>query len=268
MKKLIVVPCILFLLVVLGVAFVKRVETGEVGIRIGFDKQIQPGELLPGSFNQTLIGSILTFPVKDVNASVNDMNPIAKDNSTLKDFDATVIYSINPAQVAELYSTKSRAFHRVDEKEGDTYLMYEFMVQALRNAAYKATRKYDALDMNDNRQIIEQEMRELVLRTISEEKLDGAIQVSQVLVRNILPADPVVASANELVRAKNELKQKTVEVQTAQKEAERMAALANQSTQSIAYMQAQAMLNISEGIKACKVQTIIVPSNFTGLMVK
>jgi len=57
-------------------------------------------------------------------------------------------------------------------------------------------------------------------------------------------------------------------VQTAKKEAERMAALANQSSQSIAYMNAQAQLNISEGVKNGKVHTIIVPSNFTGLMTK
>ncbi len=261
-----VVTGVIALLVTLAFAFITRIETGEVGIRIGFDKQIQPGELIPGSFNQTLIGSVLTFPVKDVNVSVNDMTPVAKDNSTMKDFDAVVIYNINPTQVAELYSTKSRAFHQIDRD--DTYLMYQFMVQALRNAAYKAARKYEALDMADNRQAIEQDMREIVLRTLAEEKLDASIQVAQVLVRNILPADSVVASANELVRSKNELKQKTVEVQTAQKEAERMAALANQSAQSIAYMQAQAMLNISEGVKNGKVQTIIVPSNFTGLMMK
>lgn len=67
---------------------------------------------------------------------------------------------------------------------------------------------------------------------------------------------------------KNELKQKEVEVKTAEAEARRMAALANQGSQSIAYMQAQAMLNISEGIKNGKVQTIVVPSNFTALMTK
>ncbi len=266
MKKIASIAVLLLAFILMAVAFIKRIETGEVGIRIGFDKQIQPGELPPGSFNQTLIGSVLTFPVKDVNVSVNDMAPVAKDNSTMKDFDAVVIYNINPTQVAELYATKSRAFHMSDNE--DTYLMYQFMVQALRNAAYKATRKYEALDMNDNRQAIEQDMREIVQRTLTEDKLDAAIQVSQVLVRNILPADAVTQSANELVRAKNELKQKTVEVQTAQKEAERMAALSNQSTQSIAYMQAQAMLNISEGVKNGKVQTIIVPSNFTGLMTK
>jgi hypothetical protein len=81
-----------------------------------------------------------------------------------------------------------------------------------------------------------------------------------------VPADSVVASANELVKAKNELKQKEVEVKTAEAESRRMAALANNSGNSIAFMQAQAMLNISEGIKAGKVQTIVVPSNFNALM--
>ena len=33
-----------------------RIETGEVGLRVGFDKQVKTEELLPGSFNQTLIG--------------------------------------------------------------------------------------------------------------------------------------------------------------------------------------------------------------------
>ena len=43
-----------------------RIETGEVGLRVGFDKQVKNEELLPGSFNQTLIGDVLTFPVKEV----------------------------------------------------------------------------------------------------------------------------------------------------------------------------------------------------------
>jgi hypothetical protein len=42
--------------------------------------------------------------------------------------------------------------------------------------------------------------------------------------------------------------------------------LANNSGASIAFMQAQAMLNISEGIKNGKVQTVVVPSNMTSLM--
>jgi hypothetical protein len=241
-----------------------RIETGEVGVRVGFDKQVQSGELLPGSFNQTFIGDVLTFPIKDVNVKLDDMTPVAKDNSTMKDFDAVVIYNINQAQVAELYSTKSQAFHA--RHNGDIYLMYNYIVQTTRNAIYKEARKYEALDMADNRQAMEQAIKEQIQKSLADEKLDGSLIIGQVLIRNIVPADSVVASANDLVRAKNELKQKEVEVKTAKMEAERMQALSNQGAQSIAYMQAQAMMNISEGIKNGRVQTIVVPANFNALM--
>jgi len=241
-----------------------RIETGEVGVRVGFDKQVQSGELLPGSFNQVLIGDVLTFPVKDVNVTLDNMTPVAKDNSTMKDLDAVVVYNINPQQVSELYATKNKAFHA--DFKGDTYVMYNYIVQNARNAIYKAARKYEALDMADNRGEMEKFIQDEIVRNLAEEKLDGTIMISQVLIRNVVPADSVVESANALVRAKNELKQKEVEVKTAEAEARRMAALANNSSSSIAFMQAQAMLNISEGIKTGKVQTIVVPSNFNALM--
>ena len=241
-----------------------RIETGEVGVRVGFDKQVQSGELLPGSFNQVLIGDVLTFPIKDVNVTLENMTPVAKDNSTMKDFDAVVVYNINPQQVSELYATKNRAFHA--EFKGDTYVMYNYIVQNARNAIYKAARKYEALDMADNRGEMEKFIQEEIVRNLAEEKLDGTIMISQVLIRNVVPADAVVESANALVRSKNELKQKEVEVKTAEAESRRMAALANNSGASIAFMQAQAMLNISEGIKNGQVQTIVVPSNFNALM--
>jgi regulator of protease activity HflC (stomatin/prohibitin superfamily) len=241
-----------------------RIETGEVGVRVGFDKQVQSGELLPGSFNQVLIGDVLTFPIKDVNVVLENMTPVAKDNSTMKDLDAVVVYNINQNQVSELYSTKNKSFHA--EFKGDTYVMYNYVVQNARNAIYKAARKYEALDMADNRTDMENFIKEEIVRNLAEEKLDGSIMISQVMIRNVVPSDTVVESANALVRSKNELKQKEVEVKTAEAESRRMAALANNSGASIQFMQAQAMLNISEGIKNGQVQTIVVPSNFNALM--
>jgi regulator of protease activity HflC (stomatin/prohibitin superfamily) len=211
-----------------------------------------------------MIGDVLTFPIKDVNVVLENMTPVAKDNSTMKDLDAVVVYNINPQNVAELYSTKNKAFHA--EFKGDTYVMYNYVVQNARNAIYKAARKYEALDMADNRSDMESFIKEEIVRNLTEEKLDGSITISQVLIRNVLPSDTVVESANALVRSKNELKQKEVEVKTAEAESRRMAALANNSGASIQFMQAQAMLNISEGIKNGRVQTIVVPSNFNALM--
>jgi len=249
---------------VTSMAACTRIETGEVGLRVGFDKQVKNEELLPGSFNQVIIGDVITFPVKDVNVKLDDMTPIAKDNSTMKDFDAIVIYNLNQTQVAELYNTKSKAFHT--RHDGDTYLMFNYIYNATRNAIYKEARKYEALDMADNRQLMEQSIKEQVQRTLVEEKLDGSITISQVLIRNIVPADSVVESANALVRSKNEYKQKEVEVKTAEAEARRMQALASQGAQSIAYMQARAQADIAEGIKNGRVNAIVVPYDFKGFV--
>lgn len=239
-----------------------RIETGEVGLRVGFDKQVSGNELLPGSFNQTLVGSVLTFPIKDVSVKVEDMTPLAKDNSTMKDFDAVVVYSINQSNVSDLYNTKNKSFHA--NHGGDVYLMYNYIFNATRNAIYKAARKYEALDMADNRQSMEADIREIVVKTLAEEKLDGMINVSQVLIRNIVPADIVVGSANELVKAKNELKQKEVEVATAQAEARRIAAL-NSNAGAIQYMDAQARmkqadaaLKVADAIASFKGQTLVI----------
>jgi hypothetical protein len=241
-----------------------RIETGEVGIRVGFDKQVKQEELLPGSWNQTLIGEVLTFSVKDVQVDVADLTPLASDNSTVKDFDLAVIYSINPANVAELWVDKNRAFHALS-KDNDILLMYNYVHQIARNAAYKTARKYESLKMADNRAAIEQEVREEMFKALTSEKLETAINVQQILVRNIMPADNIIESANALVQAQNELKKKQVEVETAKKEAERIAAL-NSNKGAVEYMQAMAMINISEGIRDGKVQTIVVPANFNALM--
>jgi hypothetical protein len=241
-----------------------RIETGEVGVRIGMDKQVEKGELQPGSLNQVIFGDVLTFPVKDVQVDVADLTPLASDNSTIKDFDMAIVYSVNPTAVAELYINKNRGFH-AETEEGDTLLMYNYIRQLGRNAAYKVSRRYESLKMADNRAEIEQLVRQEINTQLVSEKLDGSLNISQVLVRQILPADTIVASANALVQAQNEQKRKEVEVQTAKLEAERIAAL-NANRGATEYMAAMALQDIAEGVKAGKVNTVVVPYDFKGIV--
>lgn len=256
----------LFAAVLMGLAILTtgctRIETGEVGVRVGFDKQVQQGELMPGSFNQTIIGDVLTFPVKDVNASIENLTPIAKDNSTMKDVDLDIIYSIEPNQVSEIFSTKARSFHVVHD--GDVYLMYNWITQAGRNAAYKAMRLYSPMEMNDYRADLEQKIKQIVTETANNEGVKG-IHVSRVQIKTMTPADSVVQSANDLVRAGNEKARKEIEVQTAEAEARRIEAL-NKNSKAIDYMNAQANFMIAEGVKNGKVQTIVVPVDFKGIV--
>lgn len=259
------IPTLILACSVLLLGACTRIETGEVGLRINFDKTTDPTERLPGSFNQTLVGSIVTFKIQDVAVAVDNMTPLASDNSTIKDFDMTVVYNVNPTAVSELWTTKNRTFHGLSEKGDDILLMQNYVALSARNAAYKAARAYESLKMADNRPLIEQQIRENIMRTLTEEKLADKITVSQVQVRAITPADVIVNSANDLVRAQNELKTKEVEVQTAKKEAERIAAL-NANAGAIGYMNAMANLKIAEGVAAGKVHTIVVPYDFKGIV--
>ena len=244
-----------------------RIQTGEVGVRVDLSNQVQGAELLPGSWNQTLIGNVMTFPVRDITVALDDLKPLDADNTALADFDVTVVYGVNPTSVAELYSTKSKSFHAYNDKEKDTYLMHNYMVTLVKNAANKVVRKYKTLELADSRAKMEEEIRNVVTETLKAEKLDTALQLTLVQIRNIAPNTEIMQAATNLVKSQNELKIKENEVKLAKLESERMAALAQNSTQSIAYMNAQAALNISEGIKNGKVQTIVVPSNMTGLMI-
>jgi hypothetical protein len=180
----------------------------------------------------------------------------------MKDFDLSVIYSINQSQVAGLYSSNSRSFHA--EANGDIYLMCNYVTQTARNAAYKAAREYEALTMNDNREAMETQIK-AINATLQAEGLGNSITISRVQIRGVVPADSVVASANELVRAKNGLLQKEVEVRTAEAESRRIAAL-NANAGAIQYMQAAAQMKIAEGIAAGKVQAIVVPYDFKGII--
>lgn len=242
-----------------------RIETGEAGVRRGWDKQIETEELLPGSFNQVMIGDVMHFPVKEVPVNILNQTPLAHDDSTLEDFDATIIYSLNPTTVAELYAEKSPSFHIYNENEGRTYLMGNYVHQLGRSAIYKVARKYGALEMNDKRAVIENQIQEEVNKGLKVNKLDGSITINQVIVRKIQPAKGIIAEANLLVKAEKERQRKEVEVETAKLEAERIAAL-NTNKSAVDYMKAMAAVNISEAIKEGKVTTVVVPSDFGGML--
>lgn len=259
MKKIIAL-----LIAALSLTACTRIETGEVGVRVNASKQIEGNELMPGSWNQTIVGSVLTFPTKDIVVNIENKNPMTSDNSPLADFDITVVYAINPTSVAELYSTKSRSFNA--EYKGDIYLMYNYVTTLVNNASYKTVRQYKALDVADNRAKIEDQIRDIVNDTLKDENLANAITLTAVQIKSVVPNAEILKSATDYVKAQNELKIKETEVAIARKESERMAALAQNSGQSIAYMNAQAQMKIADGIANGKVQTIVVPVDFKGMV--
>ena len=240
-----------------------RITDGEVGVRVTATGTIQ-GEELNTGYHQTIIGDVLQFPVRDLTVALDNAKPLTADNSALADFDVSIVYSVAPTAVAELYTKKAKSFH-LKSADGDVLLMYNYMNILVNNAVYKSVRAYKSLDVADNRVKIESEIRELVLAQLKEEKLDTSLLLSAVQVRNIQPNADILKAATDLVKSQNELKIKNNEIAIAEAEAKRQQALSQNAGQSIAYMQAQSQLLIAEAVKAGKVQTIIIPSNLTAL---
>lgn len=248
-----------------GLAGCTRIATGEVGLREDMSRNIQQTELLPGTWNQTMFGSVHLFPVKDIAINLENKHPLTADNTALADFDLTVVYNINPTGVSDLYTKKSRAFHAIDA-HGETLLMYNYIGTLVNNASYKAVREFPALLIADNRDKIEQKIKEHVASELKAEGLDTNIHLTVVQVKSALPSPEILATATAAVNAQNMLKVKNTEVEIAKKENERMLAVSANSAQSIEFMNAEARKMIAQAVLAGKVQTIVIPSDFKGFI--
>lgn len=243
-----------------------RIETGEVGLRLNASKQIEGSELMEGSWNQTLVGDVLTFPIRDIPLAMKDITPLTAENTKLKDLDFTVIYNLNPTSVSDLWSKKSRSFHAFDNESKDWFLMFRYMETVSNNAAQKTIRRYEALNVTDARDKIEGEIREEILAQLKIDKLATDILVTSVRVQSIQPNDAIVRTATANVEAQNQLKVAQTNVKIAEAEAQRMAALAAKGNDSIAYMDAQSRQTIAQAIANGKVNTIVLPMDFKGII--
>lgn len=243
-----------------------RIETGEVGLRLNASKQIEGQELLEGSFNQTLVGSVLTFPVRDISMQIKDQTPLTAEDTKLADLDYNVIYNITPSAVSELWSKKSKSFHLLDTESKDWYLMYNYMWSVATNAAVKAVRKQGALKITDNREVVEKDIRDIIQSELKKENLDTSINITSVRILNIQPNPAIVKAATDVVEANQRVAVATAQVQVAQQEAERMRVLASNAGQSIQYMQAQSQMEIAKAVREGKVHTIILPMDFKGMV--
>lgn len=262
MKKIASIALVVFL--AMGMSACHVVDTGHVGLRTNYDKTIEKTELVAGSFNQTFVGSVTDFPIREVADAVTDLQPQTKDNATMKDVDVTAIYNIHPACVSDLYVNKSRSYHG-DTKEGQTLLMYNYVHQLVRNAVYKESKLYDAMAMNDNRGAFEAGIKTEMDKMLVGETLQNCISIVQVQARALTPPDSLKNAADNLVKAKVENQAKDIEVSTAVKESQRIAAL-NANAGAISYMNAQSLDKLASAALAGKVNTILIPVDFKGLV--
>lgn len=237
------------------------VETGEIGLRKTFDGKIEPSELGQG-FHQAVVGDVLVFSVKEILINAENLQPQTKDKTIMKDFDVRVTYSVDPKAVAELYSKYSTSYHVQNDKTGEIYPMAAYVRPFIDSSVFKAVSEYPALDVSDNRSQIALKIKENIMNALKDEGLSDNLRINSVVVGSTQLPDELVASVNSVVTAQSELKAKQFEVQTAQKESERIAFLASKVDKNyIELIKAQALQEAAK-----KGSTIwVVPDNFNAL---
>lgn len=239
-----------------------RVETGHVGVRTTFNGSIEPDELGVG-FHQTLIGSVQTYVANEITWKIDNLTPQTKDRSQLEDLDLAYTYSVNPATIADLV-VKYKGRDGIDDR-GDRYPLALYVENVVKTATTDVISKYDALEANEKREEIRNKIRDQAEAMFKEDGLAESVNIHQVFVKNLQLSKAIMTSANAVIISQNELKTKEFEVQTAKKEAERLVALSNNKA-NIDYMNAKSLSDIAEGVKAGKVNTIVVPFDFKGIV--
>jgi len=237
------------------------VETGHVGVRVDFYGNVEPQERTVG-WHQTMVGHMIVYVANEMTIGLDNLHPQTKDRSTLDDLDLAFTYSIDPSSIADLVvKYKGRDMHM----DRDIYPLGQYVVNVMTTATSDVFARYDALDANNNREKIRGQIRDQVAMILKEDGLQARIRVHQVFIKNLQIAKQLQESALRVISAQNDLKAKEFEVQTGRKEAERLGLLSKNGA-NIAYMNAKANADIAEGIKAGKVQTVVIPYDFRGLL--
>lgn len=239
-----------------------RVETGHVGVRVAFNGQIEPAELGVG-FHQTFIGNVRTYVANEITLQLNDLHPQTKDRTTLSDLDLAFTYSIAPNAIADLVVRyKGRD---MEAAHGDIYPLGLYVTNVVQTATTDVFARYDALTANENREKIVEEVKVRVSQLLEQEKLSSQVRLHQIFIKNLDIAQELKSSVLQVIKAQNELTAKSFEVSTARKEAERLVLLSTNKG-NIDYMNAKSLSDIAEGVKNGKVQTMVIPYNFNGIL--
>lgn len=258
----------LTLSVLIAVSFVgcTKITDNYVGIRQTWDGKIQDDVLTQGMYLNKF-GSITEVPKRNIILTVSS-NPIVQEKVPMGSFDVKVNYGINPENAALAY--KEAKGQNLITDDGDVYLLGSYVQTVSNSAIQDVTSQYKALEVNDNRSKIEEQIKTAINLKLVEAKKDKYVHVNEVNILKAYPNQSIIDSSLAIVRSQNDLKTKQNELAVAEVEQQKMKVLAQQAdAQYVNMLNAQANATTAEALKIAAqkgtLNTIIVPKDFTSL---
>lgn len=159
-----------------------QIDTGNVGVSKRWG-QISPDALEADVYFRPF-STIYEVSTKNNSFDLENMQPKAKDNVTLDEFDISVYYNITGSAVPKIMS--QYAGDATWSADAGAYIIGQTLVErTAKEAAYKAVAQYNAVALNANRDAISE-----FIKSSAQSELDKTIGhdtffITDVLVRNI-----------------------------------------------------------------------------------
>lgn len=229
------------------------VDTGEVGVRTQFGEVKE--EPVTEGFYSAVFSSVKFYSTKEVYVNLKDMQPKAKDNLSLSDFEVTVYYTIDGAK-APWYQSKYAG--KPYEMDGVYVLGYDRVEKAAENAANDAVSRFESLSMHTKREEIQKMILESIQHQMNE-AAPGVFKINRVVVNRVKTDPKVEASIIKNIEA-----EKRLELAIKEKEIQKETASANEKlavSLTPEYLQHEMNMAVMECAKSSSCTLIIDGSN-------
>lgn len=240
-----------------------RIETGTVGVRTDFNKQVELTELPPG-FYVAFLTSVNEYMVKEIEVKFDNLTPKGRDNLSLADFDVSLWYQPLPSQVAEMY-VKYSGMSPCDN--GVCYPAYNLVSRIAQGAIFDAVSQYESLTIHTKRGDLEAKIKQLV-QTELDQSDKGIFTITKVVVRQIKTDPKLEASIQAAVQMQKQTEAKNLEVELAKAEAKRIIAEAEGQAKANSILSASLtdqfikykQLEMMKGFAGEGTHTVILPA--------
>jgi len=225
------------------------IDTGNTGVRISWDNQVDPNEVTPG-FYTAVLSEVEEWVGKEILVQLDNMTPKAGDNLTMAELDVEVYYTADPAHHADLKIKYANA-HVKDN--GYVYPAFSLVKSQSRTAVYKAVGAVsDSLTIHKSRTALEADIKIRAQELLDSED-DGKFKITKVLVKKA-NTDPSLEKSIQLAIKKDK------ELEAAEKEEEIQAAFAkaNDSLTNSLTPEIMRIKELDAMVAACQTNTCII----------
>lgn len=230
------------------------INTGEQGLYIGFDGQVNPQVLSPG-IKYDGFGSIKVFNTRKITVQSNDLTPKTKDNTIMKDMDVVVTYSLSPNSLYDFFTNYDITNHGVSEN-GQIELMSSFIKRLITSAVNQSVDEYPALEVNSSLDKIQDTIKNNLNLALEKNNLAGKITIESVVVVKADLPEQLVEAVNRVVTAQSAEQEQIVKNRTAELKANENKSLA--STITPEYLKYQQNEILKEAMKNGNIQKILI----------